>query len=105
MLQTHHVVCYITFEGKAAVVQDQQIEDLKKLLHQNDFDVEITPENCEIGKKAEIIRGPMIGLKGELCEIRGKHKFLLRIEQIDKSFVVEVPADYLSAIPENQLPG
>ena len=103
VLQTDNVVCYITFEGKAAVVRNEQIEGLKTLLKQNEFDVEITRESFETGKKVEIIKGPLVGLRGELYEIRGKHKFMLRIEQIDKSFIIEVPSDYLSAIPESSL--
>jgi len=101
VLQTDNVVCYITFEGKAAMVRNEQIEGLKTLLKQNEFDVEITRESFEPGKKVEIIKGPLMGLQGELCEIRGKHKFMLRIAQIDKSLMIEVPADYLSAVPES----
>ena len=101
VLQTNHIVCYITFEGRAAVVRNEQIETLRTMLHQNDFEVEISHENFAKGKHVEIIEGPLIGLRGELTEVRGKHKFLLRIEQLDKSFIVEVPADHLSAIPVN----
>lgn len=103
VLQTNNVVCYITFEGKAAIVREEQIEGLKSLLRQNEFDVEITPDTFAPGKKAEIIRGPLVGLQGELCETRGQQKFLLRIEQIGKSFNVEVPSEYLSAVPESNL--
>ena len=103
VLQISHVVCYITFEGKAAVVRNDQIEALRQLLNQNDFNVEITHETFEVGKKVEIIRGPLVGLRGELVEIRGKRKFLLRIEQIDKSLLVEVPSDILTAIPKSML--
>ena len=42
----------------------------------------------------------MVGLRGELIECRGKNKFALRIEQINTSFLVEIPAAYLSAVPE-----
>ncbi len=99
VLQTNNVVCYITFEGKAAVVREDQIKALKAMLQQNDFEVEITPRNFSRGKKVEIIAGPLIGLQGELVDVRGKHKFLLRMEQLDKSFTVEVPAEHLSALP------
>jgi len=103
VLQTNNVVCYITFEGKAAVVRDEQIAALKSMLQQEDFEIEITPENFRNGKKVEIIEGPLMGLKGELVDIRGKHKFLLRMEQLDKSFLVEVPANQLSAVPEKAI--
>lgn len=103
VLQTNHVVCYVTFEGKAAVVNDDHVEALRTLLRQSEFDVEVSPGNFEVGKKVEIIRGPLVGLRGELAEIRGKHKFLLRMEQIDKTLMVEVPAEFLSAVPEHAL--
>ncbi len=100
VLQTDNVVCYVRFEGKASEIRDSQIEDLKQLIRQNDFDVDITHENFKRGKKVEIIRGALLGLQGELIEIRGKHRFLIRIEQIEQNFVVEVPVEYLSAVPE-----
>lgn len=103
VLQTTNVVCYITFEGKAAIVRDDQITALQTMLRQNDFEVEISPASFEKGKKVEIIEGPLLGMRGELVEIRGKRKFLLRIEQLDKNFVVEIPAEKLSAIPEKDM--
>jgi len=100
VLSANNVVCYITFEGKAAVIRNEQIEALQLMLQQNDFEVEVTHENFKPGKKVEIISGPLIGLKGELTDTRGKHKFLIRIEQLDKNLVVEIPKDQLSALPD-----
>ncbi|MDX8339314.1 UpxY family transcription antiterminator [Draconibacterium sp. IB214405] len=100
VLQLNNVVHYITFEGKAAIVSQQEIDVLRTLLQQFDFNVDVTTENFKPGKLVEIIEGPMIGLKGELIESRGKNKFALRIEQIETSFMVEIPANYLSALPE-----
>ncbi len=99
VLQTDNVVCYITFEGKAAFIPESQINALKQMLRQNDFEVEVTRENYEPGKKVEIIEGPLIGMQGELVSNRGKNKFILRIEQISSSFTIEVPASQLSFLP------
>ncbi len=100
VLQTNNVVCYITFEGLAAEIREEQITALKKMLEQNEFEVEINHQTFSPGKKVEIIQGPLVGLRGELADIRGKNRFLLRIEQIEQSFTVEVPSTFLSAIPE-----
>lgn len=99
VLQNNNVVCYITFEGRAAEIREEQVEAMKRMLQQNDFEVEITPETFSPGKKVEIIQGPLVGLRGELAEIRGKHKFLLKIEQIAQSLTIEVPSEHLSALP------
>jgi len=100
VLKTDNVVCYITFEGKAAIIPEKQIESLKLMLKQQDFEVTVTRENFEPGKKVEIIEGPMVGIRGELLEIRGKNKFVLRFQQINSIFTVEVPASQLSFLPK-----
>jgi transcription antitermination factor NusG len=103
VLQVQNVVCYVTFEGKAAIIPEQQIIYLQQMLKQFDFDIEISHENFESGKKVEVIKGPLIGLKGELIEIRGKHKFILRIDKMETSFTLEISSDYISALPEENL--
>jgi len=103
VLQTNNVVCYVTFEGKAAVIPDNQIEYLKQMLKQNEFDVTVSHENFRPGKQVEVIEGPLIGLRGELIETRGKNKFILRLKQTDTSFTVEIPASHISALPDNSI--
>jgi transcription antitermination factor NusG len=100
VLQTNNVVSYVRFEGKAATIPDSQIEYLKQMLKQYDFEVEVTAENFAPGKKVEVVEGPLIGLRGELIEARGKNKFIIRFSQINSIFSVEVPANQLSLLPE-----
>ncbi len=103
VLQTSNVVCYITFEGKAAIIPDAQIAALKQMLKQFDFEVTVSTENFEPGKKVEVIEGPLIGLRGELLEARGKRKFILRVTQISSTFSVEIPASQLSLLPPEEI--
>lgn len=96
VLQDPNVVCYLTFEGKPAIVPDIQIENLKQMLKQKDFSIEVSHENFETGKQVEIMRGPLVGLTGQLVETRGKDKFILRIDQINATFTIEIPSKDLS---------
>ena len=100
VLQTDNVVGYVRFEGKPARIPQTQIEYLQQLLNQSDFEVEVSRATFKPGKMAEITAGPMVGVKGELLGCRGKNRFVLRIEQINTVFSVEVPADKLTALPE-----
>lgn len=100
VLQTDNVVCYITFEGKAAIVPPQQIEAIKIILRQHDFEVSVSHENFEPGQKVEIIAGPMVGIQGELVKCRNKSRFILHIEQIKTAFSVKIPAKDITALPE-----
>jgi len=100
VLQTPQVVRYVSFEGKPAVIPTRQIDFLKQLTAQSEFPVEVSRQTFNPGKKVEIISGPMVGLQGELLSYRGKNRFILRIEQINTVFSVEVQSDKLTLLPE-----
>jgi len=102
VLQTMNVVCYVTFEGKAAPVPQIQIEYLKKITQQSDFEVTVTQENFKPGQRVEVVSGPLIGINGELIESRGKQRFILRFEQINSYISVEIPASDISHLPDNK---
>ncbi len=100
VLYNANVVRYVTFEGKAAVIRDNQIDFLKRMLHQTDAEVEVSHEKLVPGQKVEVIAGPFNGMMGELVESRGKHRFILRIEQIETVFAIEIPQADLVPVTE-----
>ena len=73
VLNVFGVVRYITFEGKAVPIPDNQINLIKQLLEQ-DFEVESVEETLEPGMMVEVKLGSLIGLIGELVEHKGKKK-------------------------------
>jgi len=103
VLNTNNVVTYVKFDGKPAQVPASQIEFLKKMLSQSDFEIEISHENFHSGKRVEIIDGPMIGIQGELISCRGKNRFMLRIKQMNTACLVEITADKLAVLPEKTI--
>jgi transcription antitermination factor NusG len=103
VLESGNVVCFITFEGRAAVVPPVQIEQLKLMLKQSHFEVTVLDEDYEPGKKVEIVEGPLVGLRGELVECRGKSRFILRVEHINSVFSVELPSKSVTLLPENHV--
>ena len=99
-IKTDNAVCYITFEGKAAIIKDQDIENLKQLLEQDKIQVELTTEDLSLGDKVEILSGPLMGVKGELLEFKGKKKVGIRIKQINYTVMVEIPISNLAVFHE-----
>lgn len=98
VLQCANVVCFVTFEGKAAVIPEIQIDALRRVSKQFDFEMNVTTEKFEPGQKVEVIAGPMIGARGELVKARGKHKFIIRLDQLKSAIAVEIPVEHLTAI-------
>ncbi|GET33777.1 transcriptional regulator [Prolixibacter bellariivorans] len=98
VLQTDHVVCYITFGGKAAPIRDEDIESLKRMLRQDKVKVELTREDLTPGEQVEIISGPLMGMKGELVQIKGKNKVGIRIQPVGYTVMIEVPISELAIV-------
>ena len=95
VLKIYNVVCYVYFEGKAAVIRDQDIHLLKRMLGQDDVELEITGEELKPGQMVEIIMGPLCGVVGELIDFKGKNKVALRIPPLGYTVLVEAPGKNL----------
>ena len=95
VLNTHGVVRYITFEGKAVPIPDNQIDLIKQLLEQN-IEIETVEEPLVLGAKVEVKFGSLIGLVGELIEHKGKQKVVVRLDHISHSLLVTLPTQYVT---------
>lgn len=99
VLRIYNVVCYVYFEGKAAIIRDEDINLLKRMLGQVEVELEITVEELKPGQMVEIVTGPLIGVVGELIDFKGKNKVALRIPPLGYTVLVEAPGKNL--IPYN----
>ena len=95
VLKTYNVVCYIYYNGKAAVIRENDILMLKRMLGQSEMELEVTLESLKPGQMVEIISGPLCGLIGELIEFRGKNKVAIRIPPLGYTVMVEAPEKIL----------
>ena len=95
VLRTYNVVCYIYYNGKAAVIRENDILMLKRMLGQSELELEVTIENLKPGQMVEIISGPLCGVIGELIEFKGKNKVALRIPPLGYTVMVEAPEKIL----------
>jgi transcription antitermination factor NusG len=93
-LNTPGIVRYITFEGRAVPVPQQQIDAIRYYLSEEDQPVEAFP-GLSPGQAVEVMKGPLRGLCGELVEIAGRHKVKVEIEAIGQSITVTIPQSHL----------
>lgn len=91
VLRTMNVVCYVFFQGKAAVINDKDILTLKRMLGQSELELEVTLEDLKPGQMVEVVAGPLCGVVGELIEFQGKNKVALRIDPLGYTVLVEAP--------------
>lgn len=91
VLRTPGIVRCIAFGGVLAEVTQEEIDQIK-LLQSNPGWVkgmETTPNI--IGNQVSIESGSLRGLKGEVVELRGETRLLIRIASLDMAIKVEVP--------------
>ena len=97
VLKIHGVVKYITFEGKAATIPADQIDNLRIIVDSN-ADVETMWEKRVKGEKVRVNGGPLKDLEGILISDGAKKKVMVQVDRLDQNLVVEVPLAFIEAI-------
>ena len=83
-------VRYVTFNGKAAIIPDKQIEDLKQFLEHFNEEVIVTQENLAKGDLVKVRSGLLEGVRGEVIQFRGKDRILLRFKNLGYCIHTEI---------------
>ena len=97
VLQTPGVVKYITFEGKAATIPPEQIDNLKIIVDSNEK-VDTSWVARKKGEMVTVNAGSLKGLRGELITEGDRRKVLVRIEGIHQNLTVEVHRSLIESI-------
>ncbi len=96
------VLHYVCFEGKPAVITDQQVESLKKIMQTADRDVLVTSEHIKKGDDIMVVSGPLKNFRAEVVDIRGKYRLLIRFENLGCCVHVEIGANKVVPVPSRK---
>lgn len=91
----YSVVRFVAFEGRAVPIPDEQIETIRLLLNEG-AELEVVSDRLAPGENIVVQAGPLLGLKGELIEYRGKRKVLVRIGDLSEGLLVTIPLELLT---------
>lgn len=80
VLMTYGAVAFVREHAHPAIIPADQIERLRQMVDKADDEIEFSIADMEPGTPVRIISGKMIGTIGELIEIKGKHKVLIRMD-------------------------
>ncbi len=97
VLNTRGVVRYITFEGKAVPIPENQIDVLRRVVA-TEADVEVSSEKFDPGDRVKVVSGPLLGLEGEMVNYRGSRRVMVRFDQLGQHLLVSINAGFLEAI-------
>lgn len=82
VLKLPGVVCYVRFGGKPQTIPNDQIENIKTFIRQEEKEVVVTREKVKKGVKAEVLYGPFKGVQGEVIQVCGQSRILIRVESM-----------------------
>jgi transcriptional antiterminator RfaH len=91
VLDVPGVVRYVTFEGKAAPIPENQIETLQKAIEGN-LNVDMDSKKIKKGELVKIVAGPMRGATGEYIKTVHKSNFIINMSNIGFVLKIEVNA-------------
>jgi len=90
---TPGAIHYLRFKNRYALVKPEEIENIKIMLREPEK-IKIAKDTIQKGNPVKIKSGVFSGLSGEIQEVRGNFKLLVRIEEIGIAMSVEVnPTD------------
>jgi transcription termination/antitermination protein NusG len=81
VLSIYGAISFVREFSKPVAIPDNQIERLRFMCDFSDQPVEFSLEALTPGETVTICKGPLQGLLGELVEIKGKHKVIIRLER------------------------
>ena len=93
VLNTPGAVCYISFGGRAQSIPESQITNIKSFLHQCDREVTLTYERIQKGVLVEVLHGSLKGVKGEVANVYGQMRLLIRIDSMNCSLYANISRD------------
>jgi len=96
VLKLSGVVKFIMFSGKLAPIPDWQIQSLIILLDSKQAH-NISHEHLQPGQAVEVISGPLTGMLGEILEIKGQKRLLLRVSHIGLQLDVAIGVEEVHA--------
>ena len=99
-LNTAGAVCYVSFGGKAQAIPNVQVNNIKTFLAQSDHDVTVSHERIQKGVNVEVLHGSLKGIKGEVINIFGQARLLIRIDSMNCSLYANISREEVMLLEE-----
>jgi transcription antitermination factor NusG len=90
ILNVPGAVRFVGFQGQTAPIPQEQIEGVRKFLEAK-LAVDPYPY-MTIGRRVEVIAGPLAGIRGTLVQKKGRFRFVIQVDLIRQAVSVEIDA-------------
>ena len=98
VINSNYAVGYVTFGGKAVPIPESQIQALRVFLDDENRKVDLSHENLEKGELVEVMGGPLKGVKGEIIQIKGKNRIVIRFDSLGTCVYTDISLDKIKQV-------
>lgn len=97
VLEVPNVFHFVKFKDKIAEISDKEIETLTKISNSN---LAASPfhSNFKAGDKIEIKFGILKGIQGYLTKVQNKTTFIVRLESLNQSIIIDMQDDLIRKV-------
>jgi transcriptional antiterminator RfaH len=95
VLETENVAGFVRFSKNIIAIPDEEINVLRRIVLENDIELEAIPGAVGIGDPVMITAGPLTGLSGRVVEVEGKKRFQVELERMGYSLLMTIDAQFL----------
>ena len=103
VLNTPGSVCYVSFGGKAQPIPAVQISNIKTFLSQVDHEVTLSYERIQKGALVEVLYGSLQGIRGEVINICGQNRLLIRIDSMNCNLYANITREEVKMIEDKPI--
>ena len=97
-----NIVYLKDIEGRRSlIVPDKQMEDFMFLLDFSAAGIEVLNKDLKRGDRIRVIKGPLVGLEGELVRLRGHKRVVIRLDGVASIATSYIPGSFLEKIERN----
>ncbi|WP_439185013.1 UpxY family transcription antiterminator [Carboxylicivirga taeanensis] len=89
VFEVNGVVAYVSYKGVACVIPDNDIMAMKRAI-ENQMEFTVEAGQVEKGQQITVTSGPLEGVEGEVMDVKGNKKIILRINHIGFILVVNL---------------
>ncbi|MBX2968287.1 MAG: UpxY family transcription antiterminator [Cyclobacteriaceae bacterium] len=89
------IIKFVGSNTTPATISDKELNTIRRL---ETCGYPITEDQAEIGTLVKVTGGPLLGLTGRLLLRKGKKRFIVSIESIQKTLCVEVPGCWIEPV-------
>ncbi len=95
VLETENVAGFVRFSRNLIAIPDDEIHILRRIVMENDIELEALTGNVYAGDPVIISAGPLTGVAGKVVKVDGKKRFQVELDRLGYTLLITIDAQFV----------